>query len=111
MKLIIRYSKVGKIVPDLAVTEWLEELMEQIANTPPEVNTISIEIGGEVMINAVRLAIKQERLNCEDVTIQFLDMEWQFEKNGRCLRWPDGFCDTNVFLLEHLLGWDGDGIK
>jgi len=107
MKLTIRYSKVGKIVPDLAVTEWLEELMEQIENTP-EVNTISIEIGGEVMINAVRLAIKQERLNCEDVTIQFEDQEWQFDYDGRCLSWPVGFCDTNEFLLEHLLGWGRD---
>ena len=106
MKLIIRYSKVGKTVPDLAVMEWFEELMEQIENTRPAIHTMSIEIGGEVMINAVRVAIKQERLNYKDVTIQFLDQEWQFNKDGTCFKWPSGFCDVNVNLLEQLLGWD-----
>ena len=106
MKLIVKYSENGKAVPDLKVGEWFEDLMGKIEAHPESTHTMGIEVGTETMINAIRLAIFQERLNHEDVTIQFKDQEWQFEKCGGCHTWPHGFCDTNSNYYEHLLGWD-----
>lgn len=106
MKLIVKYSDSGFTTPDLKVQKWLEDLLGQL-NNPSESNHnfIAIEIGSEVMINAIRVAIKHEQLKHEDVIMQFKDQEWKLDKDGRFKKWPDGFCDVNINYLEQLVGW------
>jgi len=102
MKLIIEYSENGEAVPDLKVREWLDELLAGMNNKSDNVITTNISVGTEVMIQAIRVAIIQERLKPEDVTIRFKNQEWCFDKNGRSETWPDGFCDTNLYYMEQL---------
>ena len=75
-------------------------------NQPDNVQSMSIEVGTEGMINIIRLVILQKRLDHENVIIQFEDKEWKFDADGRTNSWPYGFCDTNTCILEALLGWN-----
>lgn len=105
MKLDVTYSEKGEAIPDLKVAEWFDNLLKDMKLVTNLREKITINVGTEAMINAIRVGIVTEQLNHNDVTIRFKDEQWQFDKDGRCTTWPQGFCDTNTDYIVTLLGW------
>jgi len=102
MKLVIEYSEDGEAIADLKVSQWMECVLDRIKKSPDSVHTTTLHVGTAIMVDAVRVAIKREQLNHEDVTFQFKGQILNVDKNGKIDNWPKGFCDTTLIYLEEL---------
>lgn len=104
--LIVVYSDKGEAIPDPKAAEWTDSIIDKIDNALDNVTDITIAVGTMVMIDSIRLAILQERLDYQKVYFQFKEEKWQANKHAKLEKWPVGFCDTHDIILTHLLGWE-----
>lgn len=94
--------KLGKSVPDGKVQSWVETFISDALTH----NVKACKVGSELMIHAIRLAIKQGKLDHNDVVFVFEGEEIKSDKDGRMFHWPLGFCDHYESFLSKLLEWD-----
>lgn len=103
MKITVKYSGESAIcVPDLKVHDWVDKLVRIYES---QTEDYTVVVGNEVMINAIRVAVLYERINHKDIVFSFEGEELAVDKDGRLPVWPNGFADTNVDLLQSLVGW------
>ena len=95
----INYTKDGMIFSDFEMESIAEIIVDYIKKGKDEV----FEVSSELLIHAIRVFIKEGKININDIEIQFNGEKIPFDKNGRSDYWPDGFCDTNEKLLMRLL--------
>jgi hypothetical protein len=101
MKLNVIYSGEGQAVADLRVQDWLDDLLSRLEHCGLESHTI--DVGTDVMVSIIRLAVIEGRLDHEDVTFYFEDYIITVDENGMFNLSPKGFCDTLTEISRKLL--------
>jgi hypothetical protein len=99
--LIVHYDPInGKSLPDQMVArEFEKDIAESIGNVH------SVDIGVELYINYLRIAVKQKRISKDDIQIMFDGEIIEINSSGCLSHWPKGFCDTIDETLMLLAGW------
>ena len=55
--------KVGLVLPDGLIEEYVAKLISRIKNNEP----IYLIVGGELIIDYLRVAVKQGKIDCNDI--------------------------------------------
>jgi len=84
----------GVAIPDGEVIEFSHSLHDRV-----------ITISNGIVLDAIRLAIKEGKYKPEDIYIEFEGKRININKDGRAENWPEGFCDTWDRILGGLTGW------
>ena len=85
------------------------KVIEEVINIHNQGYDIYIETHSDHIINAVRVAVKQGLIKCEDVKVLFFKAvgeiaEVTINKRGRIVEdCPDGFCDQYEINLDKLI--------
>lgn len=95
---IIYDAYAGVSIPDGKVQDTVYEWIEINSHK----NSIYHTSTG-LVIDAMRLAIKNCMIPTRDVLFVFNDMAFQANEYGQFETWPKGFCDTHDMLLIGLL--------
>jgi len=92
----IEYCREGDAISDFACNDWLENILNQEGD-------MHLQISTSPPCNALRLAIVQGRIPCEDVMFEFEGKELPPNKYGAIMHWPDGFTDLDCTYSEQIL--------
>lgn len=100
--LIVEYDPIlGDHEPDALIHGYVIRMIHTFLNETE--GTLHRVVANELMIMEVRVAIKQKRLNHEQVIFRFKGQDIHAHSNGRLPNWPKGFCDTYEKLLTDFL--------
>lgn len=95
----VRYDPLeGFTVPDGKVEGMIDEVIGEYQSGEDQ----ELTFGNEIPIDYIRLAIKQGKINWEDVTFHFNNIVLPVNKDGRLAKWPHGFCDYIETVLSQL---------
>ncbi len=107
-KLIIEYKPMlGDFVQDALVQQYVNGLIYSFAEEQhlyPEV--LHRDVGSELIITGIRVAIKQGKLNQNEVIFRFNGHNITADSRGRLSDWPNGFCNIWDSYLDKLLDID-----
>ncbi len=105
MKIIVVYDPMyGFAIADARIEEFVNSMVAKYEENDRIAMTYGI--GSETIITAIRVAIKQGRINFEDFTLKFNDKEIKFDKNGRTNDWKKGLCDYVDEMLHILIDYE-----
>jgi len=105
MKIEITYDPLnGHVISDGRIPEYINNLVEKYKQK--DSSDIVLCIGSELMIHAIRVAIKKGQFYFEDIVFKFNGEVVTMNKDARPQRWPDGFCDNFEHFLALILGWE-----
>ena len=98
--LIVHYEPwSGTAVPDGKTEYFLKQEHTKAASQDED---HEIFVSSENVILALRVYIREQKINRNFVQVQYFGRIIPFDDNGRCETWPQGFCDTAGGLLERL---------
>lgn len=102
-RFIIEYdSMIGDIVPDGKVQKYVDDMVLMVHNENLS-SPIIIIVGSVVLLDALRVAIKEKRLDRNTTTIHFEGKDYKVDKNARMTHWPVGLCDVYDDILDRLV--------
>lgn len=97
----IKYSPYGQARSDWETKEVVRNIKEYISNG----QSPGIHISNELIVLAIRVAVKTGELRHNDVCFQFKDKILTLNEHARFLEpLPDGFCDHAEKYLTELIG-------
>ena len=106
-KIYITYDPhdyVATFAPDADVVPTVQEIVTDFYSRPPEERwDFDYTFGTFLFIDALRVEIREGRLQLEDVEFRYNGDIIQFDKDGRTPYWPEGFGDQVEKLLEKLI--------
>ena len=102
----IRYDAInGMVVPDGNVADTIDKIINDWDNSIQDYWVI----GSELLLTGIRVAIRQGRIDHENVEIYYningQDNIMYPDKNGLLDNWPIGFADYNDKYYHILAGW------
>ena len=90
--------EIGLVLPDGLIEEYVNRIVRRIQNNEP----MYITVGGELIIDYLRLAVKQGKIDCNDIIFKYKDEFIACNSDGRLSRWPNGFCGYLTDVLRQL---------
>lgn len=100
----VRYDPNGIVsVPDGKI----DFVVSAIINAN-DIDQFEIIIPNQIVIDAIRLAVKEGRIDHNNIVFLFDEHELRVDRNGRIDEWPKGFCDKWEDILMRMLDWDKD---
>lgn len=108
MKLIVEYDPIlGDCEPDALIEGYINRLIYTYHHETDADQVCHVVISSEIIIAGIRAAIKQKRLNSEEVVFRFKGQDIHPYSSGRLSNWPDGFCNHWDNYLTVLLTYSG----
>lgn len=102
-ELYIEYEPVkGTPTPDGLVAKVVDDAVDFVTNQDSG-SDYMIVTSSELVINEIRVRVKQGELCTALTSIFFKGEEVVMHSNGRLANWPKGFCDTWDNQLDKLL--------
>lgn len=102
IKLIIEYDPInGHVLPDGKIEQYVNNIVSYVA--PDNTSLIENLIGSVVMLDAFRVAVKENKINHKEIVIRFKGLDYKLDKNGSLKYWPEGLADTYDKILDRLL--------
>ena len=98
----MHYSNLGSFYPDYQTMDKAREIADFI-KTIPDGETANLHIATELLINAIRLLIKQGKIRYNEIAFKYKDILLLPDKYGMLDSWPRGFCDIPEDILEQLI--------
>jgi hypothetical protein len=90
------------LIPDGKILNFVEGEINTFQQLYSETLDRSIIIGNQLVIDAFRLAIKQDRIKNTDVVFKYNNELMYPDNDGKLPLWPEGFCDTHSIILAGL---------
>lgn len=101
-KLIIEYDPIlGDVEPDALIAGYINRLIHTFDYETED--TLHRIIASEIIISGIRVAIKQKRLDYNEVVFRFKKEDIYPTAKGRLQSWPSGFCDHWDNYLTELI--------
>ena len=91
----------GETVPDAQIKPMVEEIVQYVS----EQDDYHISTGSELVINEIRIHIKNKTLDTDLTVIYFNNEEVLINMKGQFIEYPEGFCDTYENQLDKLIDW------
>jgi len=102
-RIVIEYDPIeGEVRPDGKVWEYITEII-RLSKNEYLTSPIVLVIGSTIILDAFRVAIKEERLYYKDVIIRFRRKNIVIDKDGKINSWPEGLCVVYDDILDRLL--------
>lgn len=102
MQLKIEYNPTdGFVCPDDQIEAYVDNIATKFDYHVAQEKTI--DIGSELIIMAIRVAIIERLLPYDLITFIYEGKEFQFDANARTNDWPSGFCEHIDEYLEILI--------
>lgn len=100
----VTYKRVGGVVvADGEVGGYVRSLLSVNGNYNSSFANIDITVSSNLIVDRLRLAVKEGDLDHNDLVFKFEGREITVDNNGRLLSWPEGFCDTWDNILYRML--------
>lgn len=95
----------GVAVPDGNVWSVVDFLIWSLRNAKYSIEGISVakDFSTENVFNAMRVAVKQNKISCNEVEFRYKDETITIDKDGLIYK-PKGFLDCSHNMLEQLIG-------
>lgn len=91
------------VVSDAGVEDFVREIIDRSKIE----KDFSIEIGQEIVFDAIRLAIKEERIDFNNIRFVFRDEVLEPNKFGHLKKYP-GVLFKRCEIAQKLIGWNFD---
>ena len=95
----MEYCMEGEAISDFEVEAWVDAVIDQ----ERKAHFKHYKVTNSIPFSAIRLAIVQGRIPCENVTFFFDGKEIRPNKYGAVQDWPKGFCDKEVGYMEQTM--------
>lgn len=90
-------------VSDAGVKDFIEAIVERSKS----INDFSVEIGQEIVFDAIRLAIREERIDFKNILFVFGNEVLEPNKFGHLKYYPTVLFEHNI-IVRKLIGWNFD---
>ena len=90
----------GMTLPDGKIKEWVHKYIDENQNID-----VTLTIGQGFILNEFRLAVKQNKLDHNKITIHFGRWTIRVDKYGTLEYWPKGLDDYYDTLLNDMVEW------
>ena len=98
----IKYDPInGFVTPDANIEECIKNYITTFEVSSEYTYTISV--GSELLIDAFRVAIREDKVSHEVVEFEFEDQILKPDSNARLDHWPRGFGDIHSNFFRRLL--------
>lgn len=88
------------VVSDAGVEDFVREIIDRSKSE----KDFSVEIGQEIVFDAIRLAIREERIDFKNIRFVFRDEVFEPNKFGYLEKYPEVLF-KHCEIAEKLLGW------
>ena len=99
---IIYDARNGIAIPDGQISDVVDSIVESGRMGRDETHMFSTSI----VIDALRLAVKEKRINHDQIVFSFNNQTIRVDPFGNLEQWPEGFCDLWTKILIELIDWD-----
>lgn len=106
MKLRIKYNPDnGYLFPDGKTEEWVDKIIALFkdAVNKGEDPEWELKVCSALLIDCFRLRLAEGILTVNEIEFVFKDQTLKHNETGRIEKWPKGFCDHGVGMMEKIL--------
>jgi len=108
MRLLVTYGKRGKCIPDLTVPFWAESVVSDYnlhkQHSPDK--DYELPVCTETMVLSLRVLASKGIIPYNELVFVFEGEEITVSEGGRIKKWPKGFCDIQLDMIDELLSWN-----
>ena len=109
MKLTVAYNaENGFHIADGGAEDWIDIFITKFLENKKD---LKITVASALLIDYFRLRLAQGIITPDQIQFKFDDEIIKANKYGTLERWPNGFCDKTMDILEELLTIGSDAAK